>query len=122
MAESGGLLAGRTFQSPIYSAEMQAYAARMAGDRDMAGEIWRRLLSLLYSKEKPEGFRTVSYGERDDGKPLEEIPWITTNFTAQWCLKAIVCLELIGDAMPETLRDLEKALEARPAEYGLYGA
>ena len=122
MKESGGLLEGRTFQSPIYSAEMQAWAARRAGDEAMAREIWRRLMSLLYAAEKPEGFRPVAYGEKEDGTPLKEIPWITTNFTAQWCLKAIVCLELIPGALPATLAELEKALKARPAEYGLYGA
>ena len=36
-----------------------------------------------------------------------EIPWISTNFTAQWCLKVIVCLDLIPAALPATLRELE---------------
>ena len=122
MRESGGLLEGRTFQSPIYSAEMQAWAARRAGDAVMGREIWRRLLSLLWSPEKPEGFQPVVWGETDEGKPMTEIPWISTNFTAQWCLKAIVCLELIPGELPGTFDELREALKAKPAEYRLYGA
>ena len=122
MRESGGLLEGRSFQSPIYSAEMQAWAARQAGDAAMGREIWRRLLSLLYSAEKPGGFQAVTYDMTEEGTPLKEIPWITTNFTAQWCLKAIVCLELIPEALPATLAELEEVLKVHPAEYRLYGA
>ena len=120
--ESGGLLQGRTFQSPIYSAEMQAWAACRAGDETMAREIWRRLLSLLYAPEKPEGFQPVAYGQKEDGTPLKEIPWITTNFTAQWCLKAIVCLAMIAPALPATFAELDAALREHPSEYRLYGA
>jgi hypothetical protein len=34
-------------------------------------------------------------------KPLQEVPNISTNSTAQWCLNAIQLLELIGDKMPQ---------------------
>ena len=122
MKESGGLLEGRTFQSPVYSAEMQAWAARTAGDREMARNIWVRLLSLLYAPERPEGFRPEAYGRAADGTPLREIPWITTNFTAQWCLKAIVCLDLIPDALPPSLSEIAEALKNQPSGYRMYGA
>lgn len=120
--QSGGLLADRRYGSPIYSAEMQAWAARERGDRVMAGEIWRNLLALLYRPEKPEGFRSVSYGTRADGTGMEEIPWITTNFTAQWCLKVMVAAELIPGAGPETLAELDAELREHPPEFRLYGA
>ena len=38
--ESEGLLEGREFGSPIYSADMQAWAARESGDARMARNIW----------------------------------------------------------------------------------
>ena len=119
---SGGLLQDRQFGSPIYSAEMQAWAARRTGEPEMARTIWRNLLSLLYRPEHPDGFRPETYGTRPDGTPLTEIPWITTNFTAQWCLKAIVTAELIPEAIPETFEALDRELRAHPPEYRLYGA
>ena len=119
---SGGLLQKRQFGGPIYSADMQAWAARRQKDGAMARDIWRNLLGLLYSPQAPEGFRPVAYGAREDGTPLMEIPWITTNFTAQWCLKAIVIAELIPESMPQTLAELEDALRREPPQYRLYGA
>ena len=88
----------------------------------MARKIWRNLLALLYRPEQPEGFRSISYGTRVDGTSLEEIPWISTNFTAQWCLKVIVPADLIPGAEPETFAELDRALREHPPEYGLYGA
>ncbi len=120
---SGGLLGNRQFGSPIYSAEMQAWAARQSGDERMARAIWRNLLSLLFSPEHPDGYRAVSvYGRRSDGSPLEELPWITTNFTAQWCLKVIVTGDLIPAFRPETMAELARELKEHPPENRLYGA
>ena len=122
LTESGGLLEGRQFGSPIYSAEMQAWAAKTAGDAGMARNIWQNLLALLFAEDRAEGFRAEAYGSRSDGSPLLEIPWISTNFTAQWCLKAIVCLDLIPEALPKTMSELAEALRRNPSSYRLYGA
>ena len=120
--ESKGMLGGRQFGSPIYSAEMQAWAAHESKDAAMAQSIWRKLLSLLYSAEKPEGFKPVPYGVRAEGSALLEIPWVTTNFTAQWCLKVMVTEALIPDSKPKTFAELNDQLRKPPPEYGLYGA
>ena len=120
--KSDGLLEGRQFGSPIYSAEMQAWAARETGNADMARSIWKNLLALLYSPDRAEGFRAVAYGVRDDGTPLLEIPWISTNFTAQWCLKAIVTSDLIPEGRPATFAALDGLLREHPPEHRLYGA
>ncbi len=119
---SGGLVQDRPFGGCIYSAEMQAWAARQAGDEGMARAIWRKLLALLYAPDHPEGFRPVAYGRRDDGSVLMEIPWITTNFTAQWCLKAIVTAEFIPEARPGTFAELDEQLRLHPPEARMYGA
>ena len=120
--QSNGLLHDRQFGSPIYSAEMQAWSARARKDGEMARGIWRNLLSLLYSPEHPEGFQPVACGKRGDGTDLLEIPWITTNFTAQWCLKAIVTADLIPESQPESFEELDSELRLQPPEYRLYGA
>ena len=120
--QSGGLLQDRQFGSPIYSAEMQAWAAMREGNRDMSRAIWRDLISLLYRPDKPEGFAAVTYATGNRDRSLTEIPWITTNFTSQWCLKTIVCADLISEFMPETFEQLNRQLTEHPPEYRLYGA
>ncbi|MBQ3705990.1 MAG: hypothetical protein II888_05995 [Clostridia bacterium] len=120
--ESKGLLEKRGFGGVIYSAEMQAFSAVRFGNRDAAREIWRKLLGLLYSPEKPEGFQPVPYAWKEDGSPQTEIPWVSTNFTAQWCLKAIVCLDLIRSELPESLEALGKILRENPCPDRMYGA
>ena len=120
--QSGGLLRDRQFGSPIYSAEMQAWAAAREGNGAMARSVWRDLISLLYRPEKPEGFRAAAYATGDHGRNLTEIPWITTNFTSQWCLKTIVCADLISGSMPETFEELNRQMAEHPPEYRLYGA
>ena len=123
MRESGGLLKDRQFGSPIYSADMQAWAARESGDAQTARNIWTGLLALLYSEKHPEGFlKREAYAAGENGEKLWEIPWISTNFTAQWCLKVIVAGELIPGAMPETLEELRNCIRERTDLYGLYGA
>ena len=120
--DSKGLLEKRGFGGVIYSADMQAFSAVYYENGDAAREIWRKLLGLLYSPEKPEGFRPVPYAWKEDGAPQTEIPWVTTNFTAQWCLKAIVCLDLIRSALPESLEALSGILRQNPAPDRMYGA
>jgi hypothetical protein len=34
--------------------------------------------------------------------PVDEVPWVSTNETAQWGLAAIQNLALIGAALPRT--------------------
>ncbi|MBQ3760496.1 MAG: hypothetical protein II875_00630 [Clostridia bacterium] len=119
---SNGLLSDREFGSPIYSAEMQAWAAKRMGDRVMARGIWRNLMSLLYSKASRDGFLPVPYASRTDGTALTEIPWITTNFTSQWFLKLILVREFLPESEYESFADLEADFEKHPPAFRLYGA
>ena len=52
----------------------------------------------------------------------KEIPWVSTNFTAQWCIKLILTCEFIPDSEPDTFAELERSLEDAPSAYRLYGA
>ena len=40
---------------------------------------------------------------------LEEMFWISTNFTSQWCLNVIVALELTKDYIKDSINDYEWA-------------
>ena len=123
MKASGGLLKGRSFGSPIYSAEMQAWAAASLRDDRMAENIWTGLLALLYSEKHPEGFlKQEAYAMGENGEKWMEIPWISTNFTAQWCLKAIVMSAWIPKAIPDTLEAMNRRIKELGSEYRLYGA
>ncbi len=119
---SGGLIGSRQFGGVIYSAEMQAFAAKTMNDRGMAEKIWKELLALLYSPERPDGFKSQVYARASDGREFREIPWITTNFTAQWCLKYIVSAEFIAEDMPKTLKELADMLSIEPPKNRMYGA
>ena len=43
-----------------------------------------------------------------------EIPWIKTNFAAQWGLNTITTLELLRDALPDTMDGVRKLIEEMP--------
>ncbi len=103
LERSKGLVEDRRFGGVIYSGDMQAYAARAFRDPVMGRSILVSLAALLYQKYGAEGFTPVAYAENASGSAREEIPWVSTNFVAQWCLKMIVCLDLIGDLLPESL-------------------
>ena len=49
----------------------------------------------------PEGFRARAYAVDSEGKALEEISWISTNYISQWCLNVMQMLFLAPEAVPE---------------------
>lgn len=102
---SNGLIGNREFSLPFMAASIGAYAARYFGDVKLAKKVWEVLLSSLHqngSMAEKAGTdfepRTVSFA---NNASLKEIPWVTTNVTSQYCLNAIVCLELIGGELGE---------------------
>jgi hypothetical protein len=78
-------------------ARMPAYVANVKNDPRMAERAWDWLLN----EETSGQFDPTLVEGANALKPLEEVPDISTNNTAQWCLNAIELLELVGDQMPE---------------------
>jgi hypothetical protein len=78
-------------------ARLPAYVADVKNDPEMAERAWNWLLD----EETKAQFDSNTIQGADVLKPLEEVPSISTNNTAQWCLNAIQVLELVGDQMPE---------------------
>ena len=95
--KSGGVLNNRFFHWPMFAAGLVAYAANKKQDQQLADKAWNLLLDsdLSYTPLPIEEQEVTSW------KTLKEIPWITTNTISQWCLNLIVCIELIGDMIPE---------------------
>ncbi len=116
LRESGGLTEGRRFQYPVMAAAMAAYGARFFQDKSLAEKTVQYLFRALIPGTDTEGFTPVYADHCGNLRKLPEIPWISTNFTAQWCLNAIMVLELIPEAVPETLEGVLRLLKDFPEE------
>ncbi|MEJ7739886.1 MAG: hypothetical protein WKF97_20865 [Chitinophagaceae bacterium] len=78
-------------------ARLPAYAAKRTNDPKYAQRAWNEFLN-----EKTKGqFDSKMLSGHDVIRPLEEVPGISTNHTAQWCLNAIQLLAMVGDKIPE---------------------
>lgn len=83
-------------------ARLPAYVAMIDKDPAFAQRAWeaflddggrRRHSSEIFASQNVEGPEVLN--------PIDEVPRISTNDTAQWCLNAIELLEMVGDQMPE---------------------
>ncbi len=99
--KSSGLKKPNEYVYPYMAAGMVAYAAKEKQNEKLAYNVWQTLIHSLAGKDKSEGFDkdVIQYFNNEK---LEEMFWISTNFTAQWCLNTIVCLELTKDFMLES--------------------
>ncbi|MEY8353284.1 hypothetical protein AALB39_07955 [Lachnospiraceae bacterium 54-53] len=108
LEESRGIIGDREFSLPFMAAAMGAYGAWYYGDRDLAKTTWRHLLHAILREGNHDGFQTVTGKDLGNRERLVEIPWISTNFAAQWCLNVICSLEFIRDQLPGTLREADE--------------
>ena len=98
--EGKGLKRAGAYSFPYMAAAMGAYAAKEYKDENLAYKVWKELIGAL-----PQGGfdkKMVKYYNNDK---LEEIVHISTNFASQWCLNTIVCLELIKEYIPKSLKE-----------------
>lgn len=106
---SEGLLKNRSFGFPYFASSLGAYSAYHSQDSVLAKKVWAQLLYALVGTGDFSGFYPQIYARTHEGKALYEIPWIKTNFVAQWCLNIIIALEFIPDDLPKT-KEESKAL------------
>jgi hypothetical protein len=74
---------------------LAAYAYYKTKDPKYAQRAWGAMLrrsGALYATRKVES--------ADANEPIEEVPGVSTNNTAQWCLNAIEVLAMCGDQAP----------------------
>lgn len=95
--------------APHY-ARMPAYAAKIKNDKQLAKKAWDQFLFPRYRKSKYL-FQTRTVKPPDVLEKLEEIPFVSTNNTAQWSLNAIEMLEMIGENLPEEVPEELKMKE-----------
>jgi hypothetical protein len=109
-AASKGLIKNRNFSFYYFASGLAAYSAWIRKDEKLALSVWRELLGALTSTGDMSGFETNAYGETGEGKKLEEIGWIKTNFAAQWCLNVIMALEFVREFLPTSIKDMRDFL------------
>lgn len=114
--ESEGIIGAREFSLPFMAAAMGAYGAWWLKDQWLAEETWRILLHALATNANVEGFEIQEKTNAGNQKCLKEIPWISTNFTAQWCLNVIMVLDFIPDVLPDSMVEMKRFIAEMPAE------
>jgi len=102
-AATGGLTGTRQFTFPIMAAGIGAYGAAYLKDEVLAQRVWGELLRSVISGHDREGFACIWTQNQGNREKLREIPWVSTNFAAQFGLNVIMALEFIRDSIPETL-------------------
>ena len=78
-------------------ARLPAYVAYKKDNPLYAQRAWDEFLNLKTAGQ----FDPVEVGGVEVLQRVQEIPYVSTNNTAQWSLNAIQLLELVGDEMPE---------------------
>ena len=116
LEESGGIIGEREFTLPFMATAMGAYGAAYNNDQWLAETTWRHLLHSLLSEGNHDGFKTSQLENQGNHKILSEIPWISTNFAAQWCLNVIVVLDFIREYLPKTLKEADQLVEPMEKE------
>ncbi len=75
-----------------------AFAAKHGDDGALAKRAVGELLGARFTPAKPQ-YRSAHVAGPDVLNPVEEMPALSTNDTAQWSLAAMECLALIGNAI-----------------------
>ena len=96
----------RAFSWPMFATGIAAYSAMRYRNEKLAHQTWNILTGALWDADGLEMLRTQQYCVKSDGTPQMEMPGISTNFTSQWCLNTIMCLEFIREYLPKTLNEL----------------
>lgn len=100
LRESGGLVKGKVFTFAYMAAGIGAYGARYFKDDALAAKVWETLLKASADGEGGENFAQKVLHGCGNREELREIPGISTNFTAQFCLNVIMALEFIREKLP----------------------
>ncbi len=90
---------------PYMATSMVAYSAARRKDADLGYKVWQILVHSLAGKDKKDSFEAKTVENYFNNKELNEMFWISTNFTAQWCLNTIVALGLTEEYLPEKIED-----------------
>ncbi len=94
-------LTEKQFSWPIFATGMMAYGARYYKEGNFAKKIW----TILLDKEKSGVPLPIedTIKKVENWKDMDEMSWLSTNTASQWSINVMLCLELIGDFLPEEI-------------------
>lgn len=121
LTETDGLIGDRELTFPFMATAMGAYGAAWLQDKELARYTWRHLLETILTEHNEEGFALTYTAFQGNQELLQEIPWISTNFVAQFCLNVIMTLDFIREELPKTLEEA-KALVAEGEDKRFHNA
>lgn len=101
--ERNALLGRRSFTYPFMATGIGAYGAAYLEDEVLAKRVWKVLLGSIMTGKNQSGFAHTWVSNQGNQENLMEIPWISTNFVAQFGLNVIMVLEFIRKYLPETM-------------------
>ncbi|MCI5605277.1 MAG: hypothetical protein MR413_06470 [Clostridia bacterium] len=104
---SNNLIPGTGFVYPYMASAIVSYAAKYDNKEKLAYQVWQVLIHSLAGKDKKDNFDKTVLKNYFNNEKLDEMFWISTNFTAQWCLNTIFALELTKDYMKDNIEDYE---------------
>ncbi|MFF0014078.1 Tat pathway signal sequence domain protein [Streptomyces sp. NPDC005374] len=95
-------LTGSTWKSalPAAHSRITAYAAQRKNDPALATRAWNEFFTGNDTYFPSNDWNPVTVKTPAVLRTTKEIPWISTNSSAQWALAAIQNLALIGDRIP----------------------
>ncbi|MFF4055803.1 Tat pathway signal sequence domain protein [Streptomyces sp. NPDC001668] len=95
-------LTGSTWKSalPAAHSRITAYAAQRKNDPTLATRAWNEFFTGSDTYFPSNDWNPVTIKTPAVLRTTREIPWISTNSSAQWALAAIQNLALIGDRIP----------------------
>ncbi len=102
-----GIIGKRQFTFPMFAGGLGAFAAMRNSDDELKKKVWKTMFSALLDLNDESGFEAKSLENKANLTELKEIPWISTNYTAQFCLNIIIALDFIKDALPKTLSEVK---------------
>lgn len=111
LEECNGMIGTREYTFPFMFSALGAYGAAHLKDTWLANRTWEILLQTMINENDKKGFEFEYVENAGNSEKLVEIPWVTTNFVAQWCLNTIMTLEFIKDELPKDWESVGTLLE-----------
>ena len=103
MRRTNGAIQGRDWGIPMLATGMMAFAANRTRNADLARQAWHYLLQNRMNGHEPGLLAGKPVPREAYIRPVHEVPWISTNTASQWSINVIICLEWIGEFLPESL-------------------